>query len=32
MLKLQCTDDNVDDSDILVMFIQNSDQSVLREF
>ena len=32
MLKLQCTHDNVDDTDILIMFIQNSDQNVLSGF
>ena len=32
MLKLRCTHDNVDDTDILAMFIQNSDHNVLRKF
>ena len=32
MLKLQCTHDNVDDTDILIMFIQNSDHNVFSGF
>ena len=32
MLKLQCTHNNFDDTDILIVFIQNSDRNVLREF
>ena len=32
MLKLQCTHDNVDDTDILIMFIQNSDHNMLSGF
>ena len=32
MLKLQCTHDNVDDTDIFIMFIEKSDHNVLSGF
>ena len=32
MLKLKYTHDNVDNIDILIMLIQNSDHNVLKEF
>ena len=32
MLKLQCTHNDVDDTDIMIMFIQNSDRNMLRNF
>ena len=32
MLKLKYTHDNVDNIDILIMLIQNSDHNMLKEF
>ena len=32
MLKLQYTHDNVDNTGILIMLIQNSDHNMLKEF